>query len=232
MNFLQLCQRAREKCLMQGTGPSAVTGQTGEMLRLVNWVNESWLDIQKWFPENQGRYWAWMRGAFSFTTTDGVQAYLPSAFTAPLTDVRFYLKRTFRVYTTADGVAQEQYMDFIDYDTFVEQWMYRTPTRSRPTGFSIDKSNNSILITAPDAVGYTVYGKYVKQASEMAANTDIPGLPADHHMLIIYRTMMKYGASKAAQEVYSEGKIEFERTILQLVADQTEQLSLGDPLVE
>lgn len=46
MNFLQLCQRLRQETGISDSGPSNVTSQTGDMKRLVDWVQDSWMRIQ------------------------------------------------------------------------------------------------------------------------------------------------------------------------------------------
>ena len=46
MTFLELCRRLAREVDASGSGPSAVTGQTGENRRIVDWVASAWQDIQ------------------------------------------------------------------------------------------------------------------------------------------------------------------------------------------
>ena len=46
MNFLSLCQRLRSEARIPGTGPSSVTGQTGELAKIVEWITTAYEDIQ------------------------------------------------------------------------------------------------------------------------------------------------------------------------------------------
>lgn len=230
MNFLQLCQRARERCGMQGSGPAAVTGQVGEYLKLVNWVNESWLEIQNHWSRNEGFYWRWMRGSFSFTTVAGQQPYLPANFTSPVTDLRFYLEKSFRQYNTAAGVSSELFMTRHDYESFRDQYMFGAQPEAPPVDFCIDLADSSVVLNKPLS-GYTITGQYVKAGAEMSANSDVPGMPAWLHMIIVYKTMMKYGIAKAAQEVYAEGKNANDEWMAKLISDQCVQLEDAQPLV-
>jgi hypothetical protein len=55
MNFLQLAQRTRRKCRIAGTGPTAVTNQSEEYSRVLDWVNEAWMIIQRKHETCSGR---------------------------------------------------------------------------------------------------------------------------------------------------------------------------------
>ncbi len=58
--FLELVQRTASECSVSLTGPSAVTGQTGRLGQVVNWVNSAWMDVQTRHDD-----WKFMRGSFT-----------------------------------------------------------------------------------------------------------------------------------------------------------------------
>ena len=71
--FLQLCQRTSRKCRVHHASvelPTAVTGQTGEMLRIVEAVSEAWFQIQARRDD-----WRFKRQETSFVTVDGQAEY-------------------------------------------------------------------------------------------------------------------------------------------------------------
>jgi len=45
----------------------------------------------------------------------------------------------------------------------------------------------------PDTNGYTIVGDYFKQPTELALDTDIPGIPTRFQMAIVYLAMRYYG---------------------------------------
>ena len=51
MNFLQLCQRLRQETGISDSGPGTVTGQTGDMKRIIDWTNDAWLRLQTLRPD-------------------------------------------------------------------------------------------------------------------------------------------------------------------------------------
>lgn len=91
MNFLQLVNRTRQNCGISSTDLTTVLSQTGENKRIINWVNESWLDIQAMRQD-----WLWLRKDFSFQTVAGQIAYTPTQI--GLTDFGLWARDSFRNY--------------------------------------------------------------------------------------------------------------------------------------
>ena len=63
MTFLQLVQRTRQECGIAGDGPTTVVGQTKSMKRLVDWVSQSYVEIQEECPD-----FDFLRKSVSFNT--------------------------------------------------------------------------------------------------------------------------------------------------------------------
>ena len=74
MNFLELAQRLHTEAALAGTAPAAVTGQTGMNLKLVNWINTAYENIQELHDT-----WFFRRADFSFSTIAGTANYTPAA---------------------------------------------------------------------------------------------------------------------------------------------------------
>lgn len=225
MNFLALCNRLKRKCRVQGAAMTAVTGQIDEYTRLIDFVNEAWMDIQL-FREN----WFWMLASASCTTVAGQATYSPTVGFA-LTDFGSWKPRTFRVYLTSAGTADEMPLEPIDYDCWRDTYQFRSARTqtNRPMNMTVTPANAIGLGPVP-VVGYTVTGDYFKAASELAATTDTPTLPTQYHQLIVYRAMMLFGASEAAGEVFQEGQSEFKRMMGKLVLNQLPETDFGGTL--
>jgi len=118
MNYLQLVQRLSSEVGASGTGPSSVLAQSGANLRLVNWVNSAWLEIQ-----GLHNTWNWMRQKFQWETVAGTGDYLPTAITNQLTgnlmtDLRYWYKDTFRCQKQSIGIQDEQWLVEWEYYVF------------------------------------------------------------------------------------------------------------------
>lgn len=227
MNRLQLVQRLREKSGSTGTGPVSTVNQTGESLRLVNWIDEAWNEIQM-----ASRFWMWMRKDFSFDTAIGKNFYLPSATSGEvgISDFASWHGDTFRLYAAATGRADEQFLVEWSYDTWRDTYDFGIQVAQRPAVWAPRSKDKAILLgPSPDQV-YTVTGQYQASPLAMAADTDVPGLPAQFHMLIVYKAMLLYAGYEAAPEVYNEAKAGWRTMYSLLREDQLEEPSFGEPL--
>lgn len=227
MNFLQLVQRLRSECGVSDTGPTTVVGQTGEYERLVNWVNAAWMDIQSAHQD-----WNWLRTSLTpFATVAGQTTYSPTAAPMSLTDFGAWDRDSFRVYETAAGISSETFLTYQPYDLWRNSYLIGAlrSTTSRPDIVTV-APDNSLGFGPITAAGYSIVGDYFKLPSEMSADTDIPVLPTQYHMAIVYRAMMSYGAYFAAPEVYQRGETEFSKMMLRMTADRLPDILMGGTL--
>lgn len=218
MNFLTLAQRVRQECGISGTGPATVTGQTGEMKRVVDWTNQAWLEIQSSRPN-----WGWMSKTFVKPLNIGVSEYAGTDLA--LTDLRYWDKSLLTIQETQ---ADESVLPFIDYNLFRVRYQVGTQTNNRPKEVSITPNNTLVFGPTPDKA-YTISGRYFQTPSEMTANTDVPSLPSEFHMLIVYKAMEYYGVFENAAEVYEGGKAAYNRLFSRLVASELPETTIDAP---
>lgn len=69
-NFLQLCQKLRQEAGIAGNGPLTTVGQSGELGRLVDWIQQGYNDIQEKHED-----WDFLRYDFSLPLTIGQSIY-------------------------------------------------------------------------------------------------------------------------------------------------------------
>lgn len=230
MNYLALCQRLRSECGITGTGPTTVVGQTGELGRLVTWVNDAWRDIQTAHPE-----WEWLRASASFTTVASQATYAlgSGAGTTGVTAATFgaWARYTGRTYVTSVGTNSESFISFMPYEDWRNNYQFgatRAAT-SRPVDFTILPDRSIGLGPVPIA-GYTVTLDYYTAPVDLALDADIPAMPAQYHMAIVYKAMMAYGAYESAPEVYQRGEVEFAKLMARMTADRLPEVFWGPPL--
>jgi hypothetical protein len=220
MNFLELAKKTAEKCGVSGT-VLAVSGQPGELQRLVNWVNEAWHDIQLKSSE-----WDWMRYDFTLDTT--AQECAPNDTDTPLFS-KWHVD-TFRIYTKSIGINDEQFLVHWDYRSFRDTYMYGQQTPGRPSVFAVRPRGSNLLFGPIPDVAYTVYGEYQKKPSYMVAATDTPAMPEEYHMAIVHAARMKYAAYENAPEVMAEANADYSRIMNSLSDLQMEEFHTGQPL--
>lgn len=231
--FLQLCQDTRRECGISGTGPTAVTGQTGELERVVQWVNQAWLEIQNRYED-----WRWMRVPFTLNTAADDDEYASGDATDDLTSAAITRFSKWRVneydnppyiHLQSAGAATQTWLTFIDWNSF--KWLYRRGTQNSgyPSHVSVDPQNNLVLGLKPNDV-YVVTGDYQRSAQVLAADGDIPEMPTQFHDLITWMAAEKYGYHESAVEIVSKARRYGGALLRQLEANQLPDMPTAGPL--
>lgn len=214
MNFLTLTQRLRQEAGASGTGPVTVISQAGELARMVSWINSAWMDIQSVHQD-----WEWLRSSASFPTVASQATYTPAQ--CGLSDFGMWARDTFRNYDTSVGTSSEVYMEYVEYEAWRDSYQYgalRSST-SRPMVMTITPAKAIGLGPVP-LVGYTVTGDYFKVPTEMTLDADIPALPTQFHMAIVWRALVIYGYYEENQSIVQRGQMEFDKIIRRMAIDR------------
>ncbi|MDX8400934.1 MAG: hypothetical protein R8K20_11915 [Gallionellaceae bacterium] len=227
MNFIQLAQRLGRECGIAGTVPS-VANQAGENGRLVDWINEAWVEVQL------EREWGFRHATIpQQVLTIGSDKYAPLDFN--ITDLESWdvgsgdniagtgnrvnmlnnaglnLSRSdssIRIYRTS--IADEQVLPFVDYAAFRAVYKVGSQAAARPICFTLHPDNSLMFAPMPD-FAYILNAEYTRSAVEMVNSTDIPAIPASLHMMIVYRAMEFYGAYEDAPDVSGRGSLGYAR---------------------
>ena len=202
MDFLTLCQRLRQETGIADSGPSNVTGQVGDMKRLVDWTNESWLRIQ-----SSQASWNWMWVQSSATATVG-DAVLTLAL-----DVERVAYLRVGDYTLTE----------IDYDTYRET--YQTLNDGRPTGYAVRPDGVFVFNTLPDQAYGVVY-EYYSTPAYLVNNIDVPAMPQRFHMLIVWGALMEYALFDEANELLNKANLNYQQLFAELMRDQSPEIGL------
>lgn len=225
MNFLQLAQRLRQEAGASGVGPTAVTGQTGESQRLVDWINTAWMDIQGLHD-----VWGFMRKEFEF------QAPINSAQTTPqeagLDDFRYWHRDEMRCWKSALGITDEQWLVEWEYETFRDTYRFNQNRIlvGRPMVFAVNPMNKALMYGPRLDEEYTIVGEYQRVPKALVAADDVPDLQPHQHMIIVYKALEYYGMFESAAEVVTRATKQYTALKAQLEREQLPQVYLGDPM--
>lgn len=227
MTNLQLCNKLIQKCAISGGSIATIANQTGEMARVIAWIDEAYQAIQRIHSN-----WDWMRRDVSFTTTAGKSKYTPAECGA--SDVATWKMDSFRTYITSVGVASEVFLGELEYDRYRDTYLYGNMrnTTGRPIAIAVTPGDLSLnLGLTPDSIGYTVVGQYFHEPLTFTADGDVPTFPSKYHMIIVYRAMMYYGSYEAAGDVYNEGLNAYNELVRKLNNEQLQDVTLGSAFV-
>lgn len=221
--FLALAQKLRSEAGLSGTGPSAVTSQSGMDKKCVDWINDAWYEIQsahtnwKWMWENDGMV----------TMVAGQREYDISSFT-----VQSPVRDSFRS-CVSGNTGTDMWCTWYEYDEFRETFLFGTPTSgSQPLAVTISPAGTLLVDPVPNSAStYEVRFEYYIVPSLLVAATDVPGMPLRFHDMIMYRALMKYASHDGAAEVYADAQANYEKWERRLETDQLETVIQAGTLV-
>lgn len=236
MNRLQLCQDLIVECGVSGTLLTTV-GQTGEMGRIVGWIDKAWSELQTKRDDWNFMLSSNMLGAgVTFQTVAGQSSYPlgSGAGTVGVIPDNFgkWKKHTFRNYTTTVGVSNEAHLDNIAYDTWRNVYMFGAMRliQTRPVAIAIGPDESLCLGPPPNNL-YTITGDYFMAPTVMLLDTDVPtNLPTKFHRILVYAAMMMYAGYEAASEVYQRGSLGYDLLLSELQPIKTPEARFAGAL--
>lgn len=220
--FLELAQDvARESGTVSGTNPSAVTGQTGRLLKIVEWTAQAWTLIQNLHAD-----WRFLRREFSGTTTAGSGAYTAASWN--LDDFAQWIteRHAATIYLTATGPSDERHLSEIDWQDYRRLYGRGTQVNNYPTHYAISPANEFCLGAIPNAT-YTVRGEYVRRPQVLAANTDEPLIPVRFHDIIVWRALMLLHGHDEGGFAFQNAAANFREMLEDLERDQRPRPRIG-----
>lgn len=196
MNYLQLCQRLVRETGIADSGPSSVSGQTGDMKRVVDWVNDSWVKIQ-----SLRKNWYWMWAQNTLNLAEGSSTLTPALAFERIDFLR------------ADGALLQE----IDYDDFARA--YPTLPSNRPSAYCI-LPNGTIQFNAVANKAYSVTYDYFKSPTYFVNGTDTPAIPERYRMLIVWDSLRQYAQFDDAPELERKAVLNWDDMLADLERDQ------------
>jgi len=212
LNYLQLVQKLMQESGISGATPTTVSGQTGMVKRLVDWVNDAWVDIQDYRDD-----WKFLQSSFSFNTTTLVRDY--SLTDLGITYLNKFELETFKIYESSLGLSDQWALPNIDYIRWSRILDIGEIENTKPSYFIINPSNSLTLDTAPTDI-FTVSGKYYLGATELEDDTDIPSFPTQYHRAIVYRALWYYGIFISSLEVSTGADVKYQQILNKLQKNQ------------
>ncbi len=236
--FLNLCKDLRRELDIAGTGPTSVENQTGELLNLVEWIDQAWIDIQL----RRNGNWRWMRRPYTINTVANDDEYAFGDFTDVLTTTaidRFHRWRLVdsedppKIFLTSAGVGTERWTIWTQWDWFKHLYRIGTQNAGAPVFISSDPQDNIVIGPKPNAI-YTMTGDYWRSPQVLSTastpDTALPEMPVQFHKLIVWEAMLHYGYQQAAPEVLARAERMSRRMYRQLENNQFPKFKVGIPI--
>lgn len=178
MNFLELCQRTRQELGVSGTGPASTSRQVGHYKKIVDWVQDAHLEVQESLALN-GYAMAWA----TVPLTDGVDTYDPDA------QWGLQVKRL-----APDSLCVQPVGNPARRTHLVEaSWDWMRARVASPTGTPsayAARPDGKIVLWPTPGDQLELHIEYERKSLPLASNTDVPWLPTEYHMAIVWRAVM------------------------------------------
>lgn len=185
MTFLELCQMvARESGTISGNLPASTVSQTGRLAKVVAWTAYAWVAIQ-----NRRNAWRWMVRDFEKVALAGVPEYTPAAWSLSRVAEWSTASDVATIYRQSMGPADEGTLPFLPWTEFKRRYRRGVQLASRPTHYSINPAGSFCLGPTPD-VACVVKGEYRATPQRLAADGDVPEMPARFHELIAWEGLL------------------------------------------
>lgn len=225
---LQLAQRLRRECAMNGTGPTSTVGQVGEYQLLIDWLDDAYRRLQS-DKEN----WQFLRKPCSLPIVSGTATYTPEDM--GITDHARWIVDDVRCYLDSKGVVDEQEVYFIEWEIFKRTYLFGSSQlqTGRPIQFTVKPDESLMFWPIPDD-SYIVSGEYYMRPVDWSTaadpDTEYPVFPERFHMILVWSALMFYGANYSETDKYAHGQNEYKELYSTLKLDQLPRMTWGQPL--
>jgi len=211
VDFLALVQSLHYEAKLPGSPPAAVTAQSGRAADLVRWIIEAWNDIQR---DKDGR-WKWRRSEWFVNTVADDASYVFSDCTdviAAATITRFHAWELDDddppfIYLVSEGKTSERELPIARWNEFRRLYLRATHDPASPSQMSVDHTDALYFGPTPNDI-YRVTGNYWKSIQNLVNDVDVPEMPSDFHMLIVYRALLKYAYNVVGQDILARAQTE------------------------
>lgn len=215
MNYLQLCQRVHSECGLSGSGPQAVTNQTGVSAKIVSWVRQAWDEIQLRRPD-----WRWMWRESDLPLVPGVRDY---NLRDELPDFGRLLPES--VTLLREGQAYRTPLQMLPLRTFQDAYG-GDAAAGAPAAFTVTP-DAKLRLSAPADAAHTLQVEYQVLPQELTANLDLPEMPEAYHIAIVYLAVLKYAAHDDHPQLAQDAKFNYEYWFGKLVDAETPAHFIG-----
>lgn len=216
MTYLELCQRVRSECGIEGNGPASVEGQNGVYQKIIRWVADSWREIQ-----NEKQFWSFMWSEYRIDTIAGIGEY-----TTVELPVRSFRETPMVIFDKTMGRADSSFIPFMPWDEFRRKFVLRTDPDSRPVCWTVTPDGNLKLYPHPDRE-FTVEGEGQRKLQTLQQNEDEPSLPEDYQMAIVWHAAAKWFADQEAFDRQQSVLMEYEQIHDRMLREQLPRMRWG-----
>ena len=172
MNRLELCQWTMELAGIPTGSFLTTLNLTGEARRVVRWVDDALEQIL------QSHRWNFQWEQATVTILAGTNA---TAGTIPAS----------RYVRDSAYVGTRKMEDFVPWDVFRNAWETPLIGNGEPSAWSI-RPDMAFVVNSKPLADLTITVQRYKNPAAMTADADVPPMPTEHHLAIVYKALLLY----------------------------------------
>ena len=246
MTFLELVQALNREIDWSEADPITVRNLSGNPASLPRWVSQSYVELQN------RQDWRWLRhewsldllpsGADGSAIDRGDAGFQGRYAFGDVTDLATGqpISRFRRWVRDQESPVRVRPVsgprNVVDGDMIWLPWDdYRYLSQNyepaaTPGYLSVDPQDRLCFMPEPNEAGHRASGEYIRGSQVLVDDADVPEMPTDYHMLIVYLALRRFAFSRAATEALAEAEEFISLTMADLLRMQTPTLDVGPAL--
>lgn len=119
-----------------------------------------------------------------------------------------------------------------DYDQLRDQYLFgaNLSVRTRPMQFAINPTDHGLVLGPVPNADYTITAQYYQRPIVLVNDGDVPSLPPEFMMAIVYKAMQEYGLAENAPEVQARGERKYKEIISNMENQRLQMVTRGAAL--
>ena len=201
MTFLELCVRVHQQSGLSGTPPAATANQIGVLAKLVGWVRDADMDIQRSKAD-----WPFLWRRAQSALVAGQQQYTPLelglAGLATISRIR----------------SGNQPVRIVSFDTWLDRYDMQGNGQGMVQVMTVAPDGQWWCYPTPDAA-YPLTVDYYRAPVALVADNDVSPIPAAYHECIVQKALMYYARFEEDQTLMQLATMEYEQKLTEMCRD-------------
>lgn len=210
MTFLELCQRVRQESGISGSGPESVLNQKAILQKVVEWVRQADLDIQKLHSD-----WLFLWRMGNASIVQGITEYTGASLNLTGTMKELLVLEI-------DGYPLRKYT----WKQFKAAQYQMGTDNGTPNCYTV-RPDNVIVLSPKPSKDITATAEYSIATQSMIDDGDISIIPEEHHEAILQKALMYYASHEEDQSLYQVAYSRYEEALSLLADSQLPAMELG-----
>lgn len=208
MNYLESVKRLKREAGRSAGGIiTSLTDLSEDDQMLAEAVAEAWLELQR-----RPHGWSWMRRELAGVTVADQASYTAAELDATAGDFGRWLPPATEGYNVLVRRLTEPTgpwaLRFMPWEKFRVSFVLSAAAPGQATFYSISPDDRLWLgPTSTEAL--SLFAAYYTAPQQLLAETDEPNIPAEYHMINVWRALMEVASFDAAPEVFTRAASNF-----------------------